>query len=128
MGEHSSENTFVVRDITIQRHGGTLASFVRGARQVFGALRRFFTETGHNYKRYNYLGEWHSHPSFPPMPSSTDCNTMWSIVEDPEVGANFAVLMIVRLNRNGEMEGSATVFLSQRRMLAGSLLPVGGVS
>lgn len=123
MGEHVSENTFVVRDISIQRQGDTFASFVRAARQVLGALRRFFAKTGYDYTRCNYLGEWHSHPSFSPMPSTTDCETMWSIVEDPGVGANFAVLMIVRLHWNGEMEGSATVFLPQRRMLAGSLLP-----
>ena len=122
MGEHVSDNAFVVRDITIQRQGGTFASFVRAARQVLGALRRFFAETGYEYTRYNYLGEWHSHPSFPPMPSMIDCDTMWSIVEDPEVGANFAVLMIVRKDRDGDMEGSATVFLSRRAMVAGHLL------
>ena len=52
----------------------------------------------------------------------TDCSTMMSIVEDPEVGANFAVLVILRIDRDGAMRGSAAVFLPQRGMAAGHLL------
>lgn len=122
MGEHLSENRFLVRDLSIQRQGGTLASFVRAAQRVVGFVKRFFQETGHDYVRFNYLGEWHSHPSFPPTPSATDSDTMWSIVGDAEVGANFAVLMIVRLNENDVLEGTASLFLPDRRVLAGTLL------
>lgn len=122
MGEHLSENTFLIKDLTIQRQGGTFASFVRAAQRVVGFVKRFFRETGHDYVRFNYLGEWHSHPSFPPTPSATDCDTMWSIVEDAEVGANFAVLMIVRLKENDVLEGTASVFLPDRCVLAGTLL------
>jgi proteasome lid subunit RPN8/RPN11 len=122
MGEHISEKAFLIKDFSMQRHGGTLFSFVRAARYLIEPMRRFFMKTGYNYTHFNYLGEWHSHPSFPPSPSVNDCDTMWSIVEDPEVGANFAVLVIVRLNGNGDMEGTATVFLPHRKVLAGTLL------
>jgi len=36
---------------------------------------------------------------------------MWEIVGDPQVGANFVVLMIVRLSSAGQLEGTATVYL-----------------
>jgi integrative and conjugative element protein (TIGR02256 family) len=74
-------------------------------------LNRFFERTGSDYKRFNYLGEWHSHPSFLPVPSETDLETMQSIVEDPQVGANFLVLMIVKLHGRREMQVSTTAFL-----------------
>ena len=116
MGEHVSEGVFRVKDLTVQRRG-TLASFVREVGAALVPLRRFFRETGHDYTRFNYLGEWHSHPSFTPEPSPTDSESMWRLVEDPVVGANFAVLLIVRLGDGGKLEGSATAYLPSRRRL-----------
>jgi proteasome lid subunit RPN8/RPN11 len=121
MGEHVSERVFLIKNLTIQRRGGTVATFIRAARNIVAPLKRFFVETKHDYTRFNYLGEWHSHPSYPPVPSSADCETMCAIVEDPEVGANFAVLVIVRLDGNGNLAGSATLFLPQRRIIGGEL-------
>ena len=121
MGEHVSEGVFRVKDLTVQRDVGTFASFVREVRAALVPLRRFFAETGRNYTRYNYLGEWHSHPSFEPEPSGKDSESMWSIVEDPAVGANFAVLLIVRLGAEGELEGRATAYLPGRCRLQANL-------
>jgi proteasome lid subunit RPN8/RPN11 len=121
MGEHVSDGVFRVKDLTVQRRGGTFASFVREVRTALVPLRRFFVETGHDYIRYNYLGEWHSHPSFPAEPSRRDSETMWRIVDDPAVGANFAVLLIVRLGAEGELEGSVTAYLPGRRRLQATL-------
>ncbi len=117
MGEHVSEGVFRIKDLTVQRRGGTFASFVREVRAVLAPLQRFFRETGHDYTQYNYLGEWHSHPSFPAEPSHRDSESMWRIVEDPAVGANFVVLLIARLGAKGNLEGSATVYLPSRRTL-----------
>lgn len=120
MGEHVSEGIFRVKDLTVQRRG-TLASFVREVGAALTPLRRFFRETGREYTRYNYLGEWHSHPSFPTEPSRTDSESMRDIVEDPAVGANFAVLLIARLGAGGELEASATTYLPNRRKVAAAL-------
>jgi [CysO sulfur-carrier protein]-S-L-cysteine hydrolase len=73
-------------------------------------LADFFARTGHDYLRYNYLGEWHSHPRFQPIPSPEDRATMLELVKNPLVGANFAVLIIVRLRRWSRLELSATLF------------------
>jgi len=80
-------------------------------RMNIGQNSTAFERTGADYKRFNYLGEWHSHPSFLPVPSETDLETMQSIVEDPQVGANFLVLMIVKLQGRREMQVSTTAFL-----------------
>ena len=80
MGAHEFDSTFIFREITTQRYGGTFSSFVRIGRYVILSLRRFFQETEHNYSRYNYLGEWHSHPSFSTTPSKKDCDSMWEII------------------------------------------------
>lgn len=120
MGEHVSEGVFRVKDLTVQRRG-TFASFVREVGTALAPLHRFFQETGHDYVRYNYLGEWHSHPSFTPEPSHKDSESMWRIVENPAVGANFAVLLIVRLASKGKLEGSATAYLPGRRRLEATI-------
>lgn len=110
MGEHVAENTFCIRKITIQRNAGTIARFVREVKEIIIPLKKFFQKTKNNYKKYNYLGEWHSHPLFSLTPSHTDSVSMWNIVEDDQVGANFVILMIVHLHNN-DLEASAYVYL-----------------
>lgn len=109
MGEHVGEDTFRVAEITVQRQPGTIATFVRALTGVAQALTRFFRRTNYEYTRFNYLGEWHSHPSFALEPSASDCRSMLEIVDDPDVGAHFAVLMIVRFNGD-ELEGAPFIF------------------
>lgn len=110
MGEHIGDNEFRICDLTVQSRGGSFSSFVRFASLALRALRAFFIRTKDEYTRFNYLGEWHSHPSFSTAPSDRDRETMQELVQDPRVGANFASLVIVRLDDLGEFEASATVF------------------
>lgn len=122
MGEYVADGVYRVCDLTIQRQGGTLASFVRVVREILAPLRRFFHRTGYNFTQFNYLGEWHSHPSFALYPSGADSETMWGIVDDRQVGANFAILVIVQLNNTDRLEGTVTVYLPGRRMIEGELI------
>ncbi|RJP53432.1 MAG: hypothetical protein C4583_04605 [Anaerolineaceae bacterium] len=110
MAEHVGQNEFKVCEITVHRRGA-IASFVRLIEDAVGKLRQFFQRTDHDYKRFNYLGEWHSHPLFEPMPSNTDDISMLEIVQDKSVGANFAVLLIVKLDTNGQLAGTAHTYL-----------------
>ena len=110
MGEHITEDTFRVVDITVQPQPGTFASFMRALSGIKSVLRRFFCRTKYEYTRFNYLGEWHSHPSFALEPSSTDCQSMLQIVQDPAVGANFAVLIIVHFDLE-DLQAAAFLFL-----------------
>jgi [CysO sulfur-carrier protein]-S-L-cysteine hydrolase len=113
-GEQLSPSHFRVTAITVQRRMGTVAQFVVDMVQAAKDALRFFDRTNHKYDRFNYIGEWHSHPMFAIRPSSTDVDAMRSIVEDRAFKGNFAVLMIVRLE--GETLGTgAWVFATDGR-------------
>jgi integrative and conjugative element protein (TIGR02256 family) len=111
MGEHVRDEVFRVVDISVQRSGGSRAHFVRDPANHGAQLRSFFARTGRDFTRFNYLGEWHSHPMFEPLPSAVDIATMQSLVEDPAVGANFLILLIATLTAARRIEVSATLFV-----------------
>lgn len=125
MGECLEPGRFRVVDFTVDHGGGTVATFVRSLRAVLQALTRFFDRTGHNYRRFNYLGEWHSHPSFSLTPSSRDIDSVQSIADDPEVGANFVSFLIVKLGEEGALEGSVTVFQAGVSPQRGAIVSTG---
>src|SRR3954454_23962035 len=80
MGEHVKDNIFRIYDITVQTQGGSWISFVRELpRSMKKNFHQFFRKTNYQYSKYNYLGEWHSHPSFELSPSSRDIQTMLEI-------------------------------------------------
>jgi len=110
MAEHVALNEFVVRDLTIHRRG-TFASFIRRIEDAWMVLSRFFERTKRDYRRFNYIGEWHSHPSFEPVPSAQDHQSMREIALDESVAANFVVLMIVKLGPQGILIGTAHTYL-----------------
>ena len=111
MGEQLAPSDFKITDLTYQRHGGMFARFVRNARIALVALQQFFSRTEHRYAQYNYLGEWHSHPSFEPRPSARDHESMIDMACHQNTGANFVLLMIAKLGDEENLEGSVTVYL-----------------
>lgn len=121
MGEQVADGLFKICRITVQTGGGSLSTFIRSLKELILPLNRFFEETKHDYRHFNYLGEWHSHPSYSLVPSERDARTMWEIVEDSHVGARFAVLLIVRLDNPG-LSASATVFPRGGPMLRANLM------
>jgi proteasome lid subunit RPN8/RPN11 len=74
------------------------------------AIDDFFKRTQFNYERFNYLGEWHSHPSFSVLPSKEDIATMHDIIADQSSAISFAVLLIVRLRFFIWLDASLTLF------------------
>ena len=122
MGEHVGPDTFRVKEITIQRKGGTFAAFIRIVEEILAPLRAFFDTTKHDYTRFNYLGEWHSHHSFALAPSGRDHMTMHDIVMDPQLGARFVVLLLVKLDDHGQLEGGVTVYQPNRTSFEGSII------
>lgn len=110
VGEHVGHDEFRLVDISFQTHGGTIAHFVRDPAHHKVFLADFFSKTGNDYKQFNYLGEWHSPPALEPLPSGEDFRTMCELVENPDVGVNFAVLIIARLRGWSTVELSATLF------------------
>ena len=121
MAEHTSVNTFIVRDLTVHRRG-TFASFIRRIEEAWSTLTRFFESTKHDYEHFNYIGEWHSHPSFEIFPSGRDHQSMREIISDSSVGANFVVLMIVKLSPEGALIGTAHTYLPNGRFQRSELV------
>jgi len=87
---------FRIVDFSIDQTSGDRAHFVRDAEYHRRTLEQFFDRTGHDYRTFNYLGEWHSHPVFPARASLTDTFSMQELV-DGERGIDFAVLLVVKL-------------------------------
>jgi proteasome lid subunit RPN8/RPN11 len=110
VGENLGPDTFRIVNISVQRSGGTSVHFVRDPEHSKAFLSDFFARTKNDYERFNYIGEWHSHPAFEPLPSGPDFQTMYNIVEDPDVGVNFAILIIARLQFRRSLQLSATLF------------------
>ena len=108
-GEQLAPSYFLVTDLAIQRRRGSVTRFFVDLVQATRDAVRFFDRTRHRYTRFNYIGEWHSHPSFAVRPSGTDIETMRALVRDPEFEGLFAVLMIVRLSNNA-LSAAAWVF------------------
>lgn len=109
MGEQIAPGHFRVVDLSIDSQTGGRAHFVRSSEAHAEALSAFFRETGYQYVRFNYLGEWHSHPRFSVTPSTQDVASMIDLVEG-ERGIEFAVLLIVRLHWWRRISCSCTLF------------------
>jgi proteasome lid subunit RPN8/RPN11 len=122
MGEHVRENVFRVKDLTVQYHGGTLVTFWRVVQDITSPLRKFFRTTNYDFQRFNYLGEWHSHPSYALEPSAVDRQTMHDMIADPKLGAHFIVLMIVKLDGTRQFQGSVTVYQPESQECRGELI------
>lgn len=103
--EQVGDGCFLVVDLSVQRNG-THSHFERDPAQHREFIRRFHERMGHKPERFNYLGEWHSHPAYPVTPSDVDLRQMQDLVEDAEQKSSFLVLMIVKLGLNGELRGS----------------------
>ncbi len=110
MGEEVSKQCFRIVEFSVDTQSGTSSMFVRDARQHDQALAAFFERTGADYQRFNYLGEWHSHPNFDVSPSLQDIHAMRDLV-DGSGGVDFAVLLIVRLRWMIKFECSAHLFV-----------------
>ncbi len=122
MGQHLGPDTFRVTEVTIQRAPGTFAAFRRIVAEILAPLSAFFDTTKHNYTSFNYLGEWHSHHSFELLPSGRDHMTMCDIATDPQLGARFVVLLLVKLGEHKQIEGSVTVYQPDKTVFAGDII------
>jgi proteasome lid subunit RPN8/RPN11 len=110
MGEQVAPDHFRVVGFSIDETTGTAAHFVRSPAHHAEVLEDFFRRTKSNFRRFNYLGEWHSHPSFPVRPSREDIMSMQSLV-DGERDIDFSTLVIVKLRYFLQLEAAAYMFV-----------------
>lgn len=109
MAEQLGHDHFRVVEFSVDETSGTAAHFVRRPEHHRASLDAFFRRTGADYGRFNYLGEWHSHPSFPVRPSPEDVASMLDLVTG-ERDIEFATLLIVRLRCSVRMEAGCQMF------------------
>jgi integrative and conjugative element protein (TIGR02256 family) len=109
--EQLAPGSFRLIAVSLDPLSGSSSHFRRdpGAHQK--ALTAFFEETGRDYGRYNYLGEWHSHPSYSVSPSTEDMETMQMLVDDETSVITFAFLLIVRQRFRFWIDHSFTLFV-----------------
>lgn len=119
--EQLGDGRFVVVDLSIQSDG-TSSNFQRDPVQHRKFIQRFHSRMGRNPERFNYLGEWHSHPSYPAIPSEVDVQQMQDLVEDDEQVSTFLVLMVVKLGVTGVLRGSVYGFRPQLAPIRGRLI------
>ncbi len=110
MAEQLAPGRFRVVDFSVDPVTGSHSEFRRDPAKHRQTLDEFFSRTGRDFRRFNYLGEWHSHPSFSVRPSPADIDTMTDIVEDAASEITFAVLLIVRTRWRFWIDYSLTVF------------------
>lgn len=108
MAEQLAPGEFSIVDFTVDAQSGSAAHFVRSVDDHRTALSDFFTRTGSDFERFNYLGEWHSHPNHPPVPSREDVRSMEELVGG-ERDIPFALLLVVQ-SRRRQFSLSATLF------------------
>jgi integrative and conjugative element protein (TIGR02256 family) len=110
MARQLSAGIFEVADFSLDEISGERAHFVRDTDHHIRALGDFFARTGHDYESFNYLGEWHSHPSYPLRPSSVDLASMRTLVTG-ERDIDFAVLLIVKIDFFLRFRAAATLHM-----------------
>ena len=109
MAEQVKPGEFRVVDFSLDDSNGSSDHFVRSPEHHCIALNDFFSRTGNDYTRYNYLGEWHSHPNHRHLPSATDIQSMKDLLDEEE-SISFAVLLIVKRGWWSRLLCSATLF------------------
>jgi [CysO sulfur-carrier protein]-S-L-cysteine hydrolase len=106
IGYQKGKNHFAIADVTIADDTGkfSIFNFIREPIKSIKIVTELFKK-----KKYNYIGEWHSHPKFTLQPSSKDIATMKGIISDKGYGVNFVLLIITKLN-DGKADMSGFLF------------------
>lgn len=106
--EQLAPGKFELVGFTVDLEVGTLNRFASLPATHSDQLDKILNANAGRTGRVDYLGEWHSHPTFPPVPSDIDVAAMTKMVE--ENGPSFAALLIVRLLNAEALEASITTF------------------
>lgn len=117
-GEQIAEGDFRIIEATRQRFGGGSRSrFHRRGLPARKAIEALHDAHGGDGERFNYLGEWHSHPNAPAMPSVRDEVTMFQLLAEQAGAVNFLVLLIVKLGEQEALEVTAVAYLTSSHCL-----------
>ena len=117
-GEQLFEGSFRVVAASRQRLGnGSIDQFCRDGKEARRDILELHRSYGSEPERFNYLGEWHSHPNAPAVPSAHDEFTMAQLLADQSGAVNFLVLLIVRLSGTKRLEIGGRAYLASGHIL-----------
>lgn len=108
VAEQIAPGEFELVGLTVDLEVGTRDRFDSLPEPHSEQMDRILLENSGRAGRVDYLGEWHSHPTFPPIPSKMDLASMTDMVENS--GPSFGALVIVRLIGNASIEATITTF------------------
>lgn len=103
-----SNELFEIDDIYIEKNVGSFAFVTLINNKKYQKFQKTYHEKNNNdYVRHNYIGDWHSHPSFELNPSSFDIK---EVKEDLKASnAKFLIQIIVKAE-NENLIGNAFYF------------------
>lgn len=120
VAEQLAPGEFELVGFTVDLEVGTHNRFASLPMAHSKQLDKILNENAGRTGRVDYLGEWHSHPTFLPVPSDIDLAAMTKMVEDS--GPFFAALLIVRLLDAEVLEATITTFQRGLRPEPGQLV------
>ena len=110
---------FRIVDFTLQKiWGGTPTSFRRNGSDARRQVLELHEAFGNEPNRFNYFGEWHSHPNAPPIPSLQDELTMRQLLAEQGDAVNFLVLIIAKLIQQNQLGLEPVAYLSSGQKIA----------
>ncbi len=97
IGRYSDNDRIVMVDSYIlpSKYKSSKVTFDRGTAGLREKLTKFYNAT----PGLIYIGEWHTHPDNPAIPSSTDLKAMRKIASHNEVYINNPLLLILSVNK-----------------------------
>ena len=117
-GEQLNEGYFrIVKAPQQISQTSTGSRFCRDGVQARKVIKSLHSRYGGQAERFNYLGEWHSHPDAPTLPSPRDETTMLELVAQQDGAVNFLVLVILRLSEVGALQFGARAYLASGHAL-----------
>jgi [CysO sulfur-carrier protein]-S-L-cysteine hydrolase len=126
VAEQTAPGKFELVGLTVDLEVGTRDRFDSLPEPHSQQMDRILLENSGRAGRVDYLGEWHSHPTFPPIPSQIDVAAMTDMVESN--GPSFAALVIVRLMADASIQATITTFKRGQLPEAGQLIIADEVS
>jgi len=93
------DDTYEIDEVYLERRVGSIA-FVKlyNNHRYKRFQARYHKKHKFDYRKHNYIGDWHSHPSFECVPSGFD---MMEVEMDmQESNADFLIQVILKVERN----------------------------
>lgn len=101
--EKIDDNIFEIEDVYISKIGSFSFSNLVVSFKYRMFENKYFKKHSNDYEKHNYIGDWHSHPSFELVPSSYDKKEV--IDELSKSNAHFLIQIIVKIsNENLQMK------------------------